>query len=414
MMVNRHFPSFTAGFIKQLRVLNFFVDGSPTWSVDDDAMPLAFFDPRTGEFADSAQARVRSKLMVNFGNPYKEKRANSLVPEKYLSQSPSMVKSGDFGSTTLDRPTSPPHDSFDSVEEGEAIFVLSSPSRKSPKREESDVPSTPTTLPMKRPRSDSDDRTIESLESTSVSESSVSKKSISSLPSTPPPPPPRPPASKHPTANAKQPPPPPPAPPARSKHGIPPPPPPPPTSGVPSTLPTKKIPPPLPPTKAQQRPPPKPPKLESKVSAELNASTFALSEELPIDVPGRPAPPVSMPSAKSLPMATEVPIDTESSKSKEIAETISNFDEKSNEVNDNAKLTTLMANNPAITELHKQDEETQSVALSPDQPVLILDNEHVKPNVELLPGWICVWSKSKQRWYFFDTKTNNSLWNWPP
>ena len=35
-------------------------DGSPKWSVDDDAMPVTFFDPKTGEFADSVQARVRS------------------------------------------------------------------------------------------------------------------------------------------------------------------------------------------------------------------------------------------------------------------------------------------------------------------------------------------------------------------
>ena len=72
-------------------------DGSPVWSVDDDAMPLTFFDPKTGVFADSVQARVRSRLMVNFGNPYKEKRANSLIPEKYYSQAPSMQQGG-FGS----------------------------------------------------------------------------------------------------------------------------------------------------------------------------------------------------------------------------------------------------------------------------------------------------------------------------
>ena len=35
-------------------------DGSPKWSVDDDAMPMAFFDPKTGEFSDSVQSRVRS------------------------------------------------------------------------------------------------------------------------------------------------------------------------------------------------------------------------------------------------------------------------------------------------------------------------------------------------------------------
>ena len=43
-------------------------NGAPVWSVDDDAMPIAFFDERTGEFADSVQARIRSRLFVNFGN----------------------------------------------------------------------------------------------------------------------------------------------------------------------------------------------------------------------------------------------------------------------------------------------------------------------------------------------------------
>ena len=37
-----------------------------------------------------------------------------------------------------------------------------------------------------------------------------------------------------------------------------------------------------------------------------------------------------------------------------------------------------------------------------------------KPKVDLPPGWMCVWSKSQKRWYFFDTKTNKSVWQWPP
>lgn len=39
------------------------VDGSPKWSADDDAMPVTFFDVRTGEFSDSVQARVRSSTL---------------------------------------------------------------------------------------------------------------------------------------------------------------------------------------------------------------------------------------------------------------------------------------------------------------------------------------------------------------
>jgi integrator complex subunit 6 len=43
-------------------------NGAPVWSVDNDAMPIAFFDERTGDFVDSVQARIRSRLFVNFGN----------------------------------------------------------------------------------------------------------------------------------------------------------------------------------------------------------------------------------------------------------------------------------------------------------------------------------------------------------
>jgi hypothetical protein len=45
---------------------------------------------------------------------------------------------------------------------------------------------------------------------------------------------------------------------------------------------------------------------------------------------------------------------------------------------------------------------------------LDLESPDVKPKVDLPPGWICVWSKSQKRWYFFDTKTNKSVWKWPP
>jgi hypothetical protein len=45
---------------------------------------------------------------------------------------------------------------------------------------------------------------------------------------------------------------------------------------------------------------------------------------------------------------------------------------------------------------------------------LELENPDVRPAVELPTGWMSVWSKSKKRWYFFDQKTNKSVWNWPP
>lgn len=43
-------------------------DGSPIYSVDDDVLPTNFFDVATGEFVDSELSRMRSRLMVNFGN----------------------------------------------------------------------------------------------------------------------------------------------------------------------------------------------------------------------------------------------------------------------------------------------------------------------------------------------------------
>ena len=43
-------------------------DGSPKYSVDDDVLPLNFFDVVTGEFIDTPQARSRARLLINFGN----------------------------------------------------------------------------------------------------------------------------------------------------------------------------------------------------------------------------------------------------------------------------------------------------------------------------------------------------------
>lgn len=54
---------------------------------------------------------------------------------------------------------------------------------------------------------------------------------------------------------------------------------------------------------------------------------------------------------------------------------------------------------------------TQSVHT---QVPLDLLNVNQKPQINLPSGWICVWSKSQKRWYFFDTRTNKSVWEWPP
>ena len=329
------------------------VDGSPTWSVDDDALPTTFFDPKTGEFADSLQARARSKLMVNFGNPYRESRADSLIPEKYRHQAPSMQRGG-FGSvfgSPRTPPGSPPQDSFDSVEEGEAIFVRKSPSRSSPKREEPEEP-TPAPLP-KRARSNSEDST-----------KSLGDARKPSAPPKPPPPPSKPPSAPLSKSNTLNP---PPKPPKPLKGNAPPPPrAPPPTKGAPPPKPPKPVPAKPPAIKA---PPPVPtPKIAPTAvlpqpPSQQTTTGASNPSQLPASEPESSAPSASPPLQKSTKTVTDA--------------------------------TTLSQ---------------QQIAALP----LDLESPDIKPAVDLPTGWICVWSKSQKRWYFFDTKTNKSVWTWPP
>ena len=174
----------------------------------------------------------------------------------------------------------------------------------------------------------------------------------------------------------------------------------------------KKAPQPLPPSKTQ-RPPPKPPKFESKVVADFNASKLVSSEDLPVEAPVRPAPPGHTSSAKEFAMTTEAL--TEPSGSNVLVEIDVDTATMDNAVEqDNHSISPTTSAPPSLAESNTAVSDQLQPQVEPSVVVLILDNEHVKPNVELLPGWICVWSKSKQRWYFFDTKTNRSVWNWPP
>jgi hypothetical protein len=70
------------------------------------------------------------------------------------------------------------------------------------------------------------------------------------------------------------------------------------------------------------------------------------------------------------------------------------------------------------TTVPEPDQYSSSVAADPSSDTsnaqLDLESPGKKPEVTLPAGWICVWSKSQKRWYFFDTKTNKSLWKWPP
>jgi hypothetical protein len=324
------------------------IDGSPTWSVDDDALPMTFFNPQTGEFADSVQARVRSRLMVNFGNPYKEKRANSLIPERFLSQAPPSQQGG-LGSvpgSPRTPPGSPPHESFDSVEEGEAEFVRASPSRTSPKREEppDDLMAPP---PPKRPRTDA------AVKLDSKSE------------------PPKPPASR-------------------------PPPPAPKTSTAPPLPPKPKG-----PSTPRQPPPPGPPK--------ARAGNTPVGKVLTGKAPPPPPRPPPPPPKQSTP---QPPAPASPARLKP---TLQPFEDAALPQSPEKEASR------AIVVLPVSSDKSKALPLPlplPLPPVSVSDLDlecpDVKPKVELPPGWICVWSKSQKRWYFFDTKTNKSVWKWPP
>jgi len=83
-------------------------DGSPNYSVDDDALPLNFFDAKSGEFVDSPQARYRARLQINFGNPFHDKRGGSVCPEKYGSQRPPIAGDTPEGTESRKPPPRPP------------------------------------------------------------------------------------------------------------------------------------------------------------------------------------------------------------------------------------------------------------------------------------------------------------------
>ena len=302
-------------------------DGAPKWSVDDDAMPMSFFDPRTGEFADSVQTRVSARVMVNFGNPFKDKRGDAIVPESFLSQSPSSQRGGDDSSADEGPhtpPGSPPHDAFTNSEgEDEAVFGAERPARRPHGRHQ-------VVAEMSKGRDDglnSDGKRLrEEIESSASdggtepledSVATVQRKKPKAMPE---PPPSKPPQSK---GSGQRPPP----------------------------------PPPKPPQTKQPPPPPKPP----------------------------PRPPAEKHPAEKTPAPSTV-----EGKQKHAAAILS------------------------TTESATSNDETTLSERKPQQQTLDLQIPDSKPQVDLPPGWMCVWSKSQKRWYFFDTKTNKSVWQWPP
>ena len=328
-------------------------DGSPVWSVDDSAMPQSFFDARTGEFCDSAHARSLSKTMVNFGSPFREKRADSMIPAKFLSQIPSMrqreLDEGGTGSRRMP-PGSPPQSSFESVEEGEALFATrTSPIRLSPTHEDASDIDRP---PLKRLRTESSDDTMLDVAGSIIAESEPYAPSLNSLnkQSTPrPPAPPNPfPASSHPTkpthAGATVASPKPPAPHKPAGNGPP-----------------------------QPRPPPPPPKKSTTSDDQVLA-------------PLQPPPPPPQPEKEPAPHPVQAPSDLESQDP-------------------------ITSSGPSKEATSQTNESIASQALP---RTLDYECPDRKPAVDLPLGWMSVWSKSQKRWYFFNTKTNKSLWKWPP
>eukprot|EP00536_Pseudo-nitzschia_multiseries_P004467 jgi/Psemu1/237680/estExt_Genewise1.C_740071 len=309
-------------------------NGAPVWSVDDDAMPIAFFDERTGTFVDSVQNRIRSRLFVNFGNPYKDKRANSLIPEEYLNQRPKKGVGEKFPGSPLTPPTSPPHDTFSESEgEGEAVFAGKPISRSSPRKSTLRNDEIQDEKPQTKKQKISSDKLSGKVTETKLGSTHSTRGS------------PHPRAKGDGTKQEKQPnaPPHPPPPPPRRQ---PTPPPPPPKGLSAKKLPRPPPPPPPPGTSNSKRPPPPP---NQAVSG-----------------PPKPPPPTKVPAPAPPPPA-------------------------------------------------KPAHQTRRPSVVPVQEgSLDLQTPDVKPNVNLPPGWMSVWSKSQKRWYFFNTKNNKSVWQWPP
>lgn len=39
---------------------------------------------------------------------------------------------------------------------------------------------------------------------------------------------------------------------------------------------------------------------------------------------------------------------------------------------------------------------------------------NIKPDIELPDDWICAFSDKKNKWYYFNKKSKESIWDWPP
>ena len=324
-------------------------DGSPLWSVDDDVLPLSFFDNKTGEFNDSVQARVRTRLTVHFGNPFKDRRGDSLVPDVYIKHCPPLRRRGDSlggESNVRTPPGSPTHDNFSSGMEGEGEAVFA-PLRKSSCTPDLNVEEAKKRAAEKITETEPDEKRQKSeiIELSSAQLlSSPEKRPFPPKSDAVKPPPPKP-SAPPPRTSALLP---------KTKVAAPPKPPPaPPRTPLPSA---PKTPVPKPPTERRasinaERPPP--PKPAGQTARPATATKLSIAP--PSVVQQRPPPP-----------------------------------------------------KPKVS-LAKTEQQFPSFGLA--TAVQSPDN---KPEVDLPVGWICAWSKSQKRWYFFDQRTNTSVWQWPP
>ena len=278
-------------------------------------------------------------------------------------------------------PTSPPHDTFSATEgEGEAVFAGKPVARSSPRKRNDETQDGKTQA--KRQKISPEKHSGQSLSPPAVeskvggSRSKVDKLKDEKQPMVPlqPPPPPRRPVAP--------PPPPPKGPPSRK---LPKPPPPPPPPGTPST----------------KRPPPPP----------NQGSTASPKPPPPTKVPAPPPPSKQVHHAKRPPAAPEASPDLQPPDVKPNADAPSTKvpappppSKQTSDVKPNVDLPPVPSK-----QVHEAKRPPAAPEGSPD-----LQTPDVKPNVDLPPGWMCVWSKSQKRWYFFNTKNNKSVWQWPP
>jgi len=384
-------------------------DGSPRWSVTDDSLPAAFFDPKTGQFVDSLQTRVKARLMINFGNPFKDKRGDAIVPELFQHQRPPLHREA-LDQLIATPPGSPPHDDDLLREgEGEAVFAerIPSPPRSGNSSDQITLKRRVLTLSdigrdrvakkqaqhvldhakPPKPLSDIDkDRTAKKQTQHVLNQAkhSVEEKTK----------PPRPHANKE-----------------HAKQSV------------------EKPKPPFPPKVSQlvdekPRPPrsfapkvkqsiekPKPPRPHvSTLNMNLSKPKPPLPKkenvsQLPQEKPKPPRPQVNNFPPKAKKSSEEKPRPPQAHK-----------EHVKQSIEEKPRPPVPSKNNQSIDDKLTPPPPTSQVSLSHPKAKQSVDEKlrPPKPQVNLPPSWMCVWSKSQKRWYFFDTMTNKSVWEWPP